>query len=60
MAIEGDSEEPEPGGEMAWHVRTALGDALWRTEGGIPLPRGTLTGYVNELSARFDALQLGP
>jgi len=23
---------------MAWHVRQALGDALWRTEAGVPLP----------------------
>ena len=22
---------------MAWHLRTALGDALWRSEAGIPL-----------------------
>ncbi len=46
---------------MAWHVRTALGDALWRSEAGIPLPGGgTPAGYVDELAARFDALQLGP
>ena len=23
---------------MAWHLRTVLGDALWRSEAGIPLP----------------------
>lgn len=23
---------------MAWHLRNALGDALWRSEAGIPLP----------------------
>lgn len=23
---------------MAWDLRTALGDALWRSEAGIPLP----------------------
>ena len=22
---------------MAWHVRTALGDVVWRTEAGMPL-----------------------
>jgi hypothetical protein len=25
---------------MAWHVRAALGDALWRSEAGIPLRSG--------------------
>ena len=34
---------------MAWHLRSALGDALWRSEAGIPLadhrtpPRGSRT-----------------
>jgi hypothetical protein len=23
---------------MTWHLRNALGDALWRSEAGIPLP----------------------
>lgn len=46
---------------MAWHVRTALGDALWRSEAGIPLPGGgTPAGYVDELAGRFDDLKLGP
>ena len=45
---------------MAWHVRTALGDALWRSEAGLPLPDGgTPSGYVDQLAARFDALRLG-
>jgi len=44
---------------MAWHVRTALGDALWRSEAGIGLPDGgTPPGYVDQLAARFDALEL--
>ncbi|MGO9754455.1 MAG: hypothetical protein ACLP22_23850, partial [Solirubrobacteraceae bacterium] len=39
------------------HVCTALGDALWRTEAGLPLllPRpggGTPDDYVDELAAR--------
>lgn len=32
---------------MAWHILTALGDALWRTEAGVALPGGgTATTYV--------------
>jgi aminoglycoside phosphotransferase (APT) family kinase protein len=50
---------------MAWHVRTTLGDALWRTEAGLPLllPRpggGTPSEYVDELKDRFDTLRVGP
>ena len=46
---------------MALHVRTSLGDALWRTEAGLPLllPRpggGTPDDYVQELAARFAML----
>ena len=46
---------------MALHVRTSLGDALWRTEAGLPLllPRpggGTPDDYVDELAARFALL----
>jgi aminoglycoside phosphotransferase (APT) family kinase protein len=44
---------------MAWHVLTALGDALWRTEGGVALPGGgTAATYVDELSIRFKTLEL--
>jgi Phosphotransferase enzyme family len=43
---------------MALHLCTSLGDALWRTEAGLPLllPRpggGTPDDYVDELAARF-------
>ena len=43
---------------MALHLRTSLGDALWRTEAGLPLllPRpggGTPDDYVDELATRF-------
>ncbi|MGH2896782.1 MAG: phosphotransferase [Solirubrobacteraceae bacterium] len=43
---------------MALHLCTSLGDALWRTEAGLPLllPRpggGTLDDYVDELATRF-------
>lgn len=44
---------------MAWHVLTALGDALWRSRAGVELPGGgTPATYVDELVSRFDALGL--
>jgi hypothetical protein len=46
---------------MAWHVRTALGDALWHTEAGIPLPdHRTPPEWVDDLAARFAQLGIGP
>jgi aminoglycoside phosphotransferase (APT) family kinase protein len=46
---------------MAWHIRTALGDALWRTEANVPLPGGgTPSSWVGELSVRMDELECGP
>jgi aminoglycoside phosphotransferase (APT) family kinase protein len=46
---------------MAWHMRTALGDALWRRQAGVALPDGrTPQEWVDELSARLDALAVGP
>ena len=45
---------------MAWHVLTALGDALWRTEAGVALPGGgTATTYVDALKALLAKLDLG-
>jgi aminoglycoside phosphotransferase (APT) family kinase protein len=42
---------------MAWHLRTVLGDALWRAEAAIPLPdKRTPVQWVDDLSARFAAL----
>ena len=42
---------------MAWHLRTVLGDALWRAEAGIPLPdKRTPVQWVDDLTARFAAL----
>jgi aminoglycoside phosphotransferase (APT) family kinase protein len=42
---------------LAWHVLTALGDALWRTEAGIALPGGgTAATYVDELSSRLASI----
>jgi hypothetical protein len=46
---------------MAWHVRTALGDALWHTEAGLPLPdHRTPSEWVNDVAARFARLGIGP
>jgi aminoglycoside phosphotransferase (APT) family kinase protein len=42
---------------MAWHLRTALGDALWRSEAGVHLPdHRTPTEWVDDLATRFSAL----
>jgi hypothetical protein len=42
---------------MAWHVRTALGDALWRSEAGVPLPAGcTPASYVDDIRRKFEEL----
>ena len=46
---------------MAWHLRTALGDALWRSEAGIPLPdHRTTAAWVDDLSDRFSELGIDP
>lgn len=46
---------------MAWHLRTALGDALWRSEAGVPLPdHRTPEAWVDDLAARFTTLGVGP
>lgn len=42
---------------MAWHLRTVLGDALWRAEAGVPLPdKRTPAQWVDDLGARLAAL----
>lgn len=47
----------EPAPVLAWHIRTVLGDALWRSEAGVPLvDGGTVDGWVDELEARITAL----
>jgi len=39
---------------MAWHIRTALGDALWRSEAGVPLPGGgTPATYVDDIERKL-------
>jgi aminoglycoside phosphotransferase (APT) family kinase protein len=46
---------------MAWHLRTALGDALWRSEAGIPLAdHRTPQEWVDDLAARFTMLGIDP
>ncbi|MGH3164764.1 MAG: phosphotransferase family protein [Trebonia sp.] len=46
---------------MAWHLRTALHDVLWRSEAGLPLPdHRTPPEWVDDLSARFAALGIHP
>jgi hypothetical protein len=46
---------------MAWHLRTALGDVLWRGEAGVPVADGrTPAEWVDDLSGRFDAVGIDP
>jgi aminoglycoside phosphotransferase (APT) family kinase protein len=46
---------------MAWHVRHALGDVLWRTDAGIHLAdHRTPPDWVDDLAARFATLGLDP
>lgn len=45
---------------MAWHRRTALGDALWRSEAGIHLPdHRTTVEWVEDLQRRLTAMGAG-
>lgn len=47
----------EPAPVLAWHIRTVLGDALWRSQAGVPLPGGGTVGeWVEELRERIAAL----
>ena len=40
---------------LAWHIRTALGDALWRSEAGVPLPGGgTPATYVDDIELKLN------
>lgn len=46
---------------MAWHLRTALSDALWRSEAGVPLPdHRTPSAWVDDLAKRFTAMGIDP
>jgi aminoglycoside phosphotransferase (APT) family kinase protein len=44
---------------MAWHVRHALGDVLWRSEAGLPLADHRSPGaWVDDMAARFRELNI--
>jgi aminoglycoside phosphotransferase (APT) family kinase protein len=46
---------------MAWHLRAALDDALWRSEAGIPLADcRTPPEWVDDLAERFSLLGIDP
>jgi hypothetical protein len=46
---------------MAWHIRTALGDALWRSEARVGLPDGgTPASWVGDLASRMTDLGCMP
>jgi len=46
---------------MAWHIRTVLGDALWRSEAGVGLPDGgTPASWVGDLASRMRDLGCMP
>ena len=47
----------EPAALLAWHIRTVLGDALWRSEAGVPLPDGgTVHDWIEALELRIARL----
>jgi aminoglycoside phosphotransferase (APT) family kinase protein len=44
---------------MAWHMRTVLGDALWRSRAGVPLPDDASPAqWVDDLRCRLDELHM--
>lgn len=46
---------------MAWHIRTVLGDALWRSEAGVALPGGgNPSSWVADLEQRMNQAGVGP
>jgi aminoglycoside phosphotransferase (APT) family kinase protein len=49
----------DPRRVMAWHIRSALGDALWRTEAGVCLPGGgTASSWVGDVNRRMRELDI--
>ncbi len=52
----------DPARIMALHLVNYLGDALWRTEAGVPLPEpgDTPSAYVEEAAGRLAALGIDP
>ena len=50
-----------PARVMAWHLRQALGDVLWRSEAGLLLAdHRTPPQWVQDLAARLRALSIDP
>lgn len=50
-----------PARVMAWHLRHALNDVLWRSEAGLALPdHRTPPQWVEDLAVRFGALGIDP
>ena len=50
-----------PARVMAWHLRHALGDVLWRSEAGLLLgDHRTPSQWVEDLAERFSALGIDP
>lgn len=46
---------------MAWHVRTMLGDVLWRSRAGVPLPDGgTPDQWVVRIDKRLGLVDAAP
>jgi hypothetical protein len=46
---------------MAWRLRQALYDVMWRSEAGLPQADGrTPPEWVEDLSARFTAFGINP
>jgi len=46
---------------MAWHIRTVLGDALWRSEAGVALPGGgDPSTWVDDLAHRMRGAGVEP
>ena len=44
-----------PAPVLAWHLRTMLGDALWRSEANVPLPDGgTVSEWISAAHVRID------
>jgi hypothetical protein len=44
---------------MAWHVRHALGDVLWRSQAGIPLAdHRSPSAWVDDIAARLRELNI--
>jgi aminoglycoside phosphotransferase (APT) family kinase protein len=46
---------------LAWHLRNALNDVLWRSEAGVPLPdHRTPAQWIDDLAGRFELAGIDP